>query len=118
VSKVQLKNDVLAWALSPSKYVQEAVKNLEEYLEREHNGRKLGKKRTTPMPASYRPKLDVTPELDVEAANYFQSQIGVLCWAVELGRIDIMTEVSMLSSHLALPWSGHMEAVYNILSHT
>jgi hypothetical protein len=53
VSKVQLENGVLAWALSPSKYVQEAVRNLEEHLEREHNGRKLGKKRTTLMPASY-----------------------------------------------------------------
>jgi hypothetical protein len=117
VSRVQLLNTVTAWALSPSKYVQEAVKNLEEYLAHECNGRKLGKKRTTPMAASYRPELDVTPELDAERANYFQSQIGVLRWAVELGRIDIMTEVSMLSSHLALPREGHMEAVYNIFAY-
>jgi hypothetical protein len=45
-------------------------------LEREHNGRKLGKKRTTLMPASYWPELNVTPELDAEAANYLQSQFG------------------------------------------
>jgi hypothetical protein len=93
VSKIQLANMVTAWALSPSKYVQEAVKNVEEYLDREHNGRKLGKKRSTPMPPSYRPELDISPELNPEQANYFQSQIGVLRWAVELGRIDIMTEV-------------------------
>ena len=32
----------------------------------------------------------------------------------ELGRIDIITEVSMLASHLALPQEGHLEAVYHI----
>jgi hypothetical protein len=30
----------------------------------------------------------------------YQSVIGILRWAVELGRVDITTEVSMLSSHL------------------
>jgi hypothetical protein len=50
--------------LSPSKYVQEAVRNVEEYLNHEHNGRKLGKKWWIPMPPSYRPELDILPELD------------------------------------------------------
>ena len=31
---------------------------------------------------------------------------------VELGRIDIITEVSLLASHLALPRKGHLEAVF------
>jgi hypothetical protein len=43
VSKVQLPNQVEAWALSPSKYVQEAINNVEEYLDQECNGRKLSK---------------------------------------------------------------------------
>ena len=33
LSKVKQPNQVQAWAMSPSKYVQEAVKNCEEYLE-------------------------------------------------------------------------------------
>ena len=33
--------------------------------------------------------------------RYYQELIGVLRWAVELGRIDIAMEVSMLSTHLA-----------------
>lgn len=61
--------------------------------------------------------MDVSPELDPEMANYFQSQIGVLRWAVELGRVDIITEVSMLSAHLALPREGHLEAVYHIYAY-
>jgi deoxycytidine triphosphate deaminase len=117
VSKVKLPNTVTAWAQSPSKYVREAVKNLEEYLEREHNGQKLGKKRSTPMSPSCWPELNVTPELDVESDNYYQLQIGVLQWAAELGRLDIMMEVSMLSSHLVLPQEGCMEAIYDIFAY-
>jgi hypothetical protein len=42
------------------------------------------------MLTSYCPKLDVSSVLDPDCANYFQSEIGVLQWAVELGQIDIM----------------------------
>jgi hypothetical protein len=45
------------------------------------------------------------------------SQIGILRWCVELGRVDIITEVSMLASHLALPREGHLEAVFHIFSY-
>jgi hypothetical protein len=37
-----------------------------------------------------------------------------LQWAVELGRINIMCEVSMLSSFLAMPRKGHLTAVFNV----
>ena len=36
---------------------------------------------------------------------------------VELGRVDILYEVSCLSSHLAMPRVGHLEAVYNIFGY-
>ena len=45
----------------------------------------------------------MTEELEEDEASYYHSLIGVLRWIVELGRVDINTEVSMLSSHLALP---------------
>ena len=38
-------------------------------------------------------------------------------WIVELGRVDITTEVSMFSSHLALPRSGHLDAVFHIFAY-
>jgi hypothetical protein len=31
---------------------------------------------------------------------------------VELGRVDICCEVSMMSSHLALPCEGHLHQIY------
>ena len=61
--------------------------------------------------------MDVTPELNVDQASFYQSQIGVLHWCVELGCIDIITEVSALSSFLALPREGHLEAVFHIFAY-
>jgi hypothetical protein len=36
---------------------------------------------------------------------------------VELGRIDIATEVSLLSFHLAYPHEGHLETALHIMSY-
>ena len=36
---------------------------------------------------------------------------------IELGRIDIATEVSMLSSHMALPRQGHLETALHVMSY-
>jgi len=43
--------------------------------------------------------------------------IGILRWAIELGRVDILTEVSCLSQHLAEPREGHSVAVYKIFKY-
>ena len=74
-----LANGVEAWGMSPSKYVQEAVRNIEAYLRDNIGGRKLGKCRgSAPFRPGYTPELDVTPELCPMQAVYYQSQIGIL----------------------------------------
>ena len=113
--KVQLSNGVEAWSFSSSQYVQAAVKNVERYLTT--IGKKLPNRADTPIRTSYRPELDVTPELKTQDATYYQSMIGVLRWMVELGRVDICLEVSMMSSHLALPREGHLNELYHIFSY-
>eukprot|EP00957_Ditylum_brightwellii_P179141 13648272-Ditylum_brightwellii.AAC.1 len=40
----------------------------------------------------------------------YQGYIGVFCWMIELGRIDILTEASHLASYQALPCEGHLDA--------
>ena len=50
-------------------------------------------------------------------STFFQSQIGVLRWIAELGRIDIITEVSELSTFLAMPREGHLEAVFHVFNY-
>ena len=70
-----------------------------------------------PYDIKYRPEIDVTNELDEKLLNRYQQLIGILRWAVEIGRIDIMTEVSCLSSHLCNPRIGHLNAVYSIFNY-
>jgi len=36
---------------------------------------------------------------------------------VELGRVDIATEVSVLSSYLAMPKKGHMQGAMHIMAY-
>jgi hypothetical protein len=108
---VTLQNGVVAWGKSPSKYVQEACRNTESYLRENYNGRKLPKVKA-PWPNGFESETDATPVLSADLATYYQSQIGVLHWIVELGRVDIITEVSMLASQMALPREGHLEAVF------
>jgi hypothetical protein len=104
--------------MSPSKYVQEAVKNCEAYLETNYLGKwTLPKNAPNPFVMNYAPEMDVSPALDATDASYFQSLIGILRWTVEIGRIDIATEISMLSSHLAYPREGHLEAALHVMGY-
>ena len=98
---VTLENGVVAWAMSPSKYVQEAVANVEAHLKK--SDKYLPKRAPEPWPNGYDAELDDTPLLNSELANFYQTQIGVLRWCIELGRVDIITEASILSSYTAAP---------------
>ena len=118
VCKVQLENGVWAWSFSSSQYIQSAVKNVEEYIGKPENSHlKILSKAETPLMTSYRPELDVSPELTPRDSAYYQSLIGILRWIVELGRIDICLEVSMMSSHLAMPRKGHLDQVLHIFAY-
>jgi hypothetical protein len=109
---------VYAWSFSSSQYVQAAVKNMEGYLAKPENGKwKIPSRAETPTQTTYRPELDVGPELSAVESAYYQSLIGVLRWIVELARVDICLEVSMTSSHLALPREGHLAQVLHIFAY-
>lgn len=117
VKPITLNNGVVAWGMSSSKYVQDAVRNVEKYMQQHYPGRSLRRNATAPFPREYAPEQDISPELSPEKANYYQSQIGILHWIVELGRVDMITEVSMLASHMALPREGHLDAVFHVFAH-
>jgi hypothetical protein len=36
---------------------------------------------------------------------------------VELGHVNIITEVSLLSAHNVMPCEGHLEAVYHVFAY-
>jgi hypothetical protein len=82
------------------KHVQSAVQNVLDYLVTLRGNQKLLKKASGPFAGGYKPAIDGSPDLDPTRANFYQSQIGILRWCVELGRIGIITEVSMLPTYL------------------
>jgi hypothetical protein len=97
------------WAISSVQYVREAIKNMEQY--QSSKDRKLFTAHQ-PMHSDYSPVLDFTPFLDDETENFYQSQISILRWMIELGRLDIYVQVALLSSYLVKPPVGHLEAVF------
>jgi hypothetical protein len=47
--------------------------------------------------------------LKADGVQRFTELIGQLCWAVEMGRVDILLETLLLLSYLAMPRVGHLE---------
>ena len=74
-------------------------------------------KAPNPLTFNYRPEIDVSQELGEDDASYYQTLICVLQWIVELSRVDIDCEVSMMSSHMALPREGHLKELFHIFAY-
>ena len=58
----------------------------------------------------YDTQMDTSQELDSNEVSSYFSFIGIIRWMIELGRINIITKVSLLLSHIALHREGHLEA--------
>ena len=69
------------------------------------------------MTIGYHPERDVLAELTSDGVQRYQDHIGVLRWAAELGRVDILLETTMLSTYMALPRKGHLEQVYHVFGY-
>ena len=115
MSKVVLKNGLTEWSLSLSQYVQTTVNNVKESLAKQDE--KFPACANTPLSSNYRPKIDVSGELQPAEAAYYKSLIGILRSIVELRRVDICCKVSMISSQLALPREGHFKELFHIFAY-
>ena len=60
LSKISLPNGAEAWSMSASKYIQNAIGNLEKVLA--EKGMKLRNKVNTPLSPNYRPECDLSEE--------------------------------------------------------
>ena len=74
--------------MSSDQYCAAADANVTESLNKK--GLRLPSKCVTPLANGYRPEVDVTPELKADGLQYYQELIGVLRWAIEIGRLDIL----------------------------
>jgi hypothetical protein len=79
LKQTQLPNGVMAWGLSPSKYVVQAVENCQLHLTEKLNGKYLIPARVdNPFSVDYDPSTDLSDILDPECSSFYQHLIGVL----------------------------------------
>jgi hypothetical protein len=72
------------------------------------------------LPADRKLELNATPFMDESSIQLYQGYIRILQWIVELGRVDIMVEVSQLSSYFWHPvkdiWKLHSPSSHTYTS--
>ena len=107
----RMHNGKNIWTMTSQEYLKAAIKEVEN-----KNG-KLDSKATTPIAKSYSPELDSTDELKSHEITYYQELIGILRWATEIGRVDILHEISILSAYQASPRHGHLKQLLHIFAY-
>ena len=110
-------HEVDCWTLNTTKYIKHSLDNLEERLTHINRTLPTTKQCQTPIVQGYKPELDASQELDHNGITMFQELIGILRWATEMGRVDILYELSVLSSYQAAPRQGHLDQVLHIFGY-
>ena len=70
----------------------------------------------TPTSVTFTPEPDDSDELCWEDITSFQEMIGMLRWANESGRVDILHKISIPSQHQASPRVNHVKQLLQIFS--
>ena len=105
------------WAQSSETYTRESVRVVEALMQK-HNleytaSRRHGTK--TPFSTSeYKPELEATNYCDADLHTIYLNLMGMLRWMIELGRVDILHEASLLSQYMALPRLGQLQQALNM----
>ena len=101
------------WCMSARDYLEKAIPVIEERF----GPLKQNNKITTPLPKDYHPELDNSTFLDDEHIEMYQSYIGVLRWAVELGRIDLSHAASLMARFAAAPRTDHLTHLLGVFAY-
>ena len=87
--------------MSSTKDIYVVVRTYEAHLGANDNGKYgMSKRAKNPFSMGHDPEMDISPVLSPDTALYFLSIIGILRRIVELGRINTITKLSLLSFHL------------------
>ena len=105
-----LDNGILAWYMSAEEYLKKAIPEIER---RFGNLTSLfGKSQLdTPEPTDFHPEIDQTDFLDEDNLWLYQSYIGILRWATELGRVELTHTAATMAKFSTAPRQGHLRAL-------
>ena len=93
----------------PKKCIEKMIANYERLF-----GCKPSTNCMSPIEKGDHPEMDTSDLLDPEQTKLCQSLIGALQWVVTIGRFDVMTAITSLSSFRAAPRKGHLDRVKRI----
>ena len=106
-------NGMKTWSMSAREYLEKSIPVIEERF----GPLKQNNKVTTPLPKDYHPELDTSKFLNDEYIEVYQSYMGILRWAVELGRIDLAQAASLMARFQAAPRADHLTKVIGIFAY-
>ena len=107
------------WAMSSDSHIKKALDVVTNRM-RECGVTFKSSNKTTEHPfssQSYRPELDISEECDEDQVEFYQSLVGILRWLCEIGRLDILTETSLLSTYLTCPRVGHLHQALHVFKY-
>jgi hypothetical protein len=107
IGKYNFSDGTSAWYMSARLYLQQAIIEVEHQFS---NLLKIFKPSTLdePIEPGSHPELDDTGFLEDDDVQLYQSYIGVLQWAVELGRIDVAHVDGAMACFSAAQRKGHL----------
>ena len=105
-------------AMGPNSYIKEAVRVVEARMKEYKLSFASKRYHNTPFTSSaYRPELDATEFCEPSLIGFYQNLMGILRWACEIGRLDVLLESSLLSQYMVAPREGHLAQALNIFAY-
>ena len=104
IKKYQVKSGKSLCSMPSTQYVKNKTRTVEGMLK--EDGRTLRNTKASgkqPLTSIYQLEMEQSEELNPELASWYLQLIGILRWAVELGRIDIFTETAIMSQYPESP---------------
>ena len=115
VEPFHMSDGKYSWIIKCNSYVAVAVQTIKYLLSGDNiDFKTVNLPHKGPLTHGYNPKLGVIDEFDADQVSWFQQHIGILGWAVELKRIDVQIEVTLLSQCQSSTLEVHLEAMYLI----
>lgn len=109
-------NGKKTWYMSAELYLRKAIEEVERKW---GNLSKLFSRSSLdlPAPTHFHPEIDETPVLEDNDIQLYQSYIGILRWAVELGRIDLSHVAGVMARFSACPREAHLAALIRVFAY-
>ena len=102
--------------MSAEEYLKNATPEIEKKFENIVN--LFGKSALdTPAPTDFHPELDQSDLLDKDNVWLYQSFIGILRWATELGRVELTHSAATTAKFGATSREGHLRALFRIIAY-